>query len=679
MSVELLPNNGNSSGRSTPDWTGCLSNIVVIVAKLQELIEHQKTELASLPPASAVTARGATVSPLSNTLVVDNANDVNNNKLPSSSLVSITSPQQHQQEVQNFSAESGAANRRRSSGATKGTAMLRPQPYQPQSACACCKMYDSFFQQLVTIADELEVLAITSAKLSPGSGHQHQDGGRGGTPSLSSPLPTLDAGGGGANTSCVFGPSPSVSGVYPSFKVPDSRRMSSDNSNVPTTWYRRRSAAVPNLAPSPSMRGYGGSRQNSVYETDDVIFSRDEDDNKVINGYAILGQLGKGQYGKVKLAEHQETKKLVAMKIIQLNRFRGAQFEKVREKVSREIAVMKQISHPNLVKLLEVLNCVEKGKMYLVLQYVPNGPVAHIDDITGECECIAEPKLKQYALQMVNGLIALHRKGIFHRDVKPDNMLIGDNDALYIADFGVSVICSDEGVEGVEGTPAYMSPELCRGDKSVSGDAVDAWALGVTLYQLMYGKLPFIGETPLQLTRRIVNSDPVFPTDHYASPAFVEAVRGLLNKDQDKRLRLKELSRSEWLGECNTSTSLRGSQEGLFSPQKPRGMSTSQLGNTISVISEADLNSAIGTVVEEEVDASDMLSQDGSTASAASHRPALWNSLRGKILAARLQATSASSQRHLHAVQAHYHHQPKTPPQKTPSALRFTSPIATGA
>jgi serine/threonine protein kinase len=455
-----------------------------------------------------------------------------------------------------------------------------------------------------------------------------------------------------------------------------------------------------------------GRMNSGVVETSNVFVSRDDDDNKVINGYVVLGQLGRGQYGKVKLAEHRDTHKLVAMKIIQLSRFRGAQFQKVREKVSREIAVMKRITHPNLVKLLEVLNAVDKGKMYLILDYIPNGPVAHIDASTGNCMPIPEASLKLYAAQMVAGLMALHRKGIFHRDVKPDNMLLGENNRLYIADFGVSVICSEEGVEGVEGTPAYMSPELCRGEKCVSGDAVDAWALGVTLYQLLFGRLPFVGETPLQLTRRIVNEEPSFASvtrtsnsdddeeedederDVFSrkgppkeeinpSPEVVTVIRGLLRKDQESRMTLRQVARSDWLRDvdmpsapvsarpkgselCSPGTdslvehsasatvSLDGSSSVIL-PQRPHSIASLEMS---SAMTEAELTAAIGDVVEEAHPHPPMDAESGGGGGGhqllphASHRsvrgddrhelspperlkPVLWNNLRGKILAAR--------------------------------------------
>lgn len=407
------------------------------------------------------------------------------------------------------------------------------------------------------------VVAIASCLVSPGGSNNNSDalsavessayfGGGGSrrvqqqqqqpTPSFQH-LPSLHSGsnaGSGASVS------------HPSIAPP---RLASAASGYFTTRYQRNN----NLMVSTNFGSIYFSKPDIV-ETSNVVVGRDDDDNKTINNYVILGELGRGSYGKVKLAEHQHTKEIVAIKVIKVGSMKDkpkpqrkkstTDGSSMKNKLLQEIAVMKKVAHENLVRLYEVMNDPEKEKIYLVMQYVPNGTIAVKGSESGTVVPIEPNLLRKYAYQISLGLRALHRNGVFHRDVKPDNILLGEGDKVFVADFGVSVICSEEGVEGVEGTPAFMAPELIKGDKTVSGEAVDAWAFGVTLYQLMYGVLPFNGETHLQLTRRIVNDDVEFPTDRDdVPPSFVMAVRRLLTKDPSQRLTLKEFSRCEWLFE----------------------------------------------------------------------------------------------------------------------------------
>ena len=312
-----------------------------------------------------------------------------------------------------------------------------------------------------------------------------------------------------------------------------------------STWYRRGSTFT-----SSSSSALSIYRTPSVVETEQVVIGRDDDDNKTINDYVVIGQLGKGSYGKVKLAEKQSTGQLFAIKIIKMSVFGKNVRPQVWKKLQQEIQVMRRVAHENLVRLFEVMHNAETEKMYLVMQYVPKGTVSKVMP-DGSCDAIDPPQLKLYAKQLVKAVYALHRANVFHRDIKPDNVLLGEEGKIYLADFGVSVICSEDGVEGVEGTPAYMAPELCRAEKNVRGDLVDVWALGVTLYQLMYGGLPFTGDTFLQLTRRIVheqaNLPDVTPRGEKVPDGFKLVIRGMLEKDVAKRLTLKQIRECEWI------------------------------------------------------------------------------------------------------------------------------------
>jgi [calcium/calmodulin-dependent protein kinase] kinase len=205
-----------------------------------------------------------------------------------------------------------------------------------------------------------------------------------------------------------------------------------------------------------------------------------------------------------------------------------------------------------VVRLYEVIDDPELDRMYLVMQYVEHGPVVTLTP-QGMASRTIEPKLMvSYARQICAGLEYLHKKGVIHRDIKPDNILLGRDDCVYLADFGTAEVFGEadaqRGVTGTRGTMAFLAPELLAslddGSKDslewstnegpaaaggcdspvkalkVSGEAVDVWALGVTFYVMLYGKLPWEFEDARQLFKHI-ESSPIPFSDLVASPSSV--------------------------------------------------------------------------------------------------------------------------------------------------------------
>ncbi|EPY17929.1 calcium/calmodulin-dependent protein kinase kinase [Angomonas deanei] len=275
---------------------------------------------------------------------------------------------------------------------------------------------------------------------------------------------------------------------------------------------------------------------------------------KMINDYMVVRPLGKGSYGKVLLVRHVRTNQEYAMKIV---RPRKKSFgQKGNDSIKREITVMKLLSHPHLVRLHEVIGHAERDTLYLVQQYVDRGCVAvpasqHAPE---RIVPIPERTLQGYARQLLKALKYLHRKGIAHRDIKPDNILHDSHGNAYLADFGVSAICTDDdSVCGVEGTLAFMAPELCSGESEVVSHLVDVWALGVSLYQLAYGTLPFFHPTPLLLAAAIKEQPLQFPDDKspHTGPTLSAACKtmlaGMLQKDPRQRWGLRRALTCAWI------------------------------------------------------------------------------------------------------------------------------------
>jgi serine/threonine protein kinase len=281
-------------------------------------------------------------------------------------------------------------------------------------------------------------------------------------------------------------------------------------------------------------------------ETSHLEIKKDEDGNKVINGYEIIDEIGQGSFSKVKLAVRLSDEKTVAIKVMKkslLRKTRQGGELTAWEQVQTEIAIMKKLRHRNVVALYEVIDDPTSNKLYLIMQYCEKGPIVHLRD-DGTCDPLDDGLCRNYLRQLVSGLHYLHRHNVIHRDIKPDNILLGSDDTVYLTDFGVSeMMQEDDEIEGQQGTPAFFSPELCRGEGGVHGKAVDVWALGVTFYCLKFGRLPFAAANPKDIMQVIQNESLVFP--HEATPDWIDLFRNMLNKDPRKRYTLPEVRHHE--------------------------------------------------------------------------------------------------------------------------------------
>ena len=299
---------------------------------------------------------------------------------------------------------------------------------------------------------------------------------------------------------------------------------------------------------------------HNVVDTDQVIKGEDTDGNKRINQYTVIGDLGRGSYAKVKLVMHEETDAPYALKIMNksmLKRIRKAGGTAL-EQTRVELAIMKKIAHPRIVRLHEVIDDPKADKMYLIMDYVDGGVIAEITD-AGHCDIMDPKKVAHYLRQIASALGHLHRHNIVHRDIKPSNILVDGNEQCYLCDFGVSSVITDTNsdVEGLEGTPFFFSPELCEGmhvfltlcqlysiqyttgNGVVNGKASDMWALGVTAFGLLLGTLPFLGETRAEIMEAIQNDSVTIPAS--TDPDVRSLLRGMLNKSPKKRMTLPEL------------------------------------------------------------------------------------------------------------------------------------------
>ncbi|CAI1988984.1 hypothetical protein SEUBUCD646_0E02150 [Saccharomyces eubayanus] len=302
-----------------------------------------------------------------------------------------------------------------------------------------------------------------------------------------------------------------------------------------------------------SFSSIGSATKNKVKETNRISLTYDPvSKRKVLNTYEIIKELGHGQHGKVKLSRDILSKQLVAIKIVDRHEKKQRKFftfiksSKIFEndKIKREIAIMKKCHHKHVVQLIEVLDDLKSRKIYLVLEYCARGEVKWCPPDCLESDAkgpslLSFQETRDILRGVVLGLEYLHYQGIIHRDIKPANLLISEDGTVKISDFGVSLAAtstnssdSSESLDELElaktvGTPAFFAPEMCLGEDAFAkynltkenlfrgsciSFMIDIWAVGVTLYCLIFGMLPFFSDFELRLFEKIVNDPLKFPS-----------------------------------------------------------------------------------------------------------------------------------------------------------------------
>ncbi|KAH8673809.1 kinase-like domain-containing protein [Xylariales sp. PMI_506] len=216
--------------------------------------------------------------------------------------------------------------------------------------------------------------------------------------------------------------------------------------------------------------------------------------------------------------------------------------------IREEIAIMKKLNHPNLVSLIEVLDDPDEDSLWMVLEMCKKGVVMKVglDEIA---DPYPEETCRHWFRDLVLGIEYLHAQGVVHRDIKPDNLLLTEDDCLKIVDFGVSEMFEKPDnmmTAKSAGSPAFLPPELCvarHGD--IDGKAADIWSMGVSLYCLRYGKLPFCRDTILDMYEAIRTEEVQIPLDE--NPDFADIVGRLLDKNAHTRICMEEIRNHPWV------------------------------------------------------------------------------------------------------------------------------------
>ncbi|KAI0224922.1 hypothetical protein L0F63_005813 [Massospora cicadina] len=319
---------------------------------------------------------------------------------------------------------------------------------------------------------------------------------------------------------------------------------------------------------------------NEVRETRHAQLDETDLGEIKVNQYVIKELIGKGAFGFVSLAVDTHDGKEYAFKEFSKARLRHKKMSRMMRPVGQggirgrrtsfairarsiqtgeaedsmdlirgELAILKKLNHLNIIKLFEVIDIDDDDVLYMVFEMCHGGPIQKVS-LTEPFDPYPEEAGRKFMRGIILGVEYLHENGIVHRDLKPDNILLSGDGTLKIADFGVSEIFTGgyDKVKGAAGSPAFMAPELFDCRQEYSAKAADLWAIGVILFGLCFGRLPFSGGNVIEIREAILNQEyvsAVIPDN--ANRDLEDLVKKLLLKDPLERITMDALRVHPWV------------------------------------------------------------------------------------------------------------------------------------
>ncbi|XP_055374021.1 probable serine/threonine-protein kinase MARK-A isoform X1 [Condylostylus longicornis] len=257
--------------------------------------------------------------------------------------------------------------------------------------------------------------------------------------------------------------------------------------------------------------------------------------------YELEKTIGKGNFAVVKLASNTVTKSKVAIKIID----KTCLNDEYLAKTFREISILKLLQHPHITRLYEVMQ--SETMIYLVTEYAAHGEIFDHLVINGRMK---EQEAARVFAQLITSVEYCHSKGVVHRDLKAENILLDKDMNIKLADFGFSnTFHHGTPLTTWCGSPPYAAPEVFQG-LEYDGPKADIWSLGVCLYALVCGALPFDGNTLLELKSRVVTGK--FRIPYFMSQDCEHLIRHMLVVEPDRRYTLEQISKHRWLIEWHS-------------------------------------------------------------------------------------------------------------------------------
>ena len=261
-----------------------------------------------------------------------------------------------------------------------------------------------------------------------------------------------------------------------------------------------------------------------------------------MENFHLLGQIGEGAFGRVYKARRKFSGCMVAIKMI--SKLHQAEDDLI--SFRREMQILEKMDHPNIMRLLQII---ETDTDFCVVSELAHGDLFQIIQ---DGQTLPEEVLRDVAVQILSALSHLHSNRIIHRDIKPQNVLIGADGTLKLCDFGFAraLSCTTLVLTSIKGTPLYMAPELMQ--EQPYTEKIDIWALGVILYELYCGRPPFFADSIYKLVQMIINEPITWP--EYMSPDFQDFLKQMMQKNAEYRISCDELLRHPFVARAKPKT-----------------------------------------------------------------------------------------------------------------------------
>mmetsp|Transcript_29102 Transcript_29102/g.46753 ORF Transcript_29102/g.46753 Transcript_29102/m.46753 type:complete len:349 (+) Transcript_29102:110-1156(+) len=289
---------------------------------------------------------------------------------------------------------------------------------------------------------------------------------------------------------------------------------------------------------------------------------------KIVNGFEVMERLGQGGFATVRKCKFCPTGKLYAMKKMAKNWLRKKRewsrkdgkmvMHTMLDKVMVGVGILKEMAHDNVVRLHSVINDPGDDTLYLILDYCHRKCVMdwNADSLSFRSKVFAKGPhggielgaVASVLAQALQGVEYIHKQGIVHRDLKPDNLLVTSDWIVKIADFGVSKKLEEKDggqCADTAGTYPFMSPQIASGEKYCPFKA-DIWALGITMFALVFSTVPYYHEIHAQLFEQIKSKSVEFP-GKIDDKELEDFLTKILEKDAEKRPSPADLQKHHWL------------------------------------------------------------------------------------------------------------------------------------
>ena len=255
--------------------------------------------------------------------------------------------------------------------------------------------------------------------------------------------------------------------------------------------------------------------------------------SNMIGDFTLDKTIGSGTFGKVKVGKHLPTGETVAIKVLEKSKIKS---NEDLDRIKREMSILMNLKHENIIEVYDILE--DSKCYYIIMENITGG---ELFSLIVEEKRLNEKLASLFFFQLINGLEEIHYNNIAHRDLKPENLIFTENKILKIIDFGLSNNCVDKQKLSTPcGSPCYASPEMILGD-NYEGKIIDIWAVGVILYAMVCGYLPFEEKNHELLFKSICRCKLDYP-EHISNSAK-SMINQLLVTNPDKRIRIDEIKK----------------------------------------------------------------------------------------------------------------------------------------